>query len=96
MSRMNKDELSAMKRSELQKEAKKLGIKANQASNLLIQQILEKNNVRLESECHAQIESEDVKDGAETTQPSSTATADCCYVVDTAENPSKQEKEVPF
>lgn len=52
MSRMNKDELSAMKRSELQKEAKKLGIKANQASNMLIQQILEKNNVRSKFECH--------------------------------------------
>ena len=52
LSRMNKDELSAMKRSELQKEAKKLGIKANQASNMLIQQILEKNNVRSKFECY--------------------------------------------
>ena len=52
MSRMNKDELSAMKRSELQKEAKKLGIKANQASSMLIQQILEKNHVRSELECY--------------------------------------------
>ena len=42
---MNKNDLSTMKRNELQKKAKELGIKANQASSVLIQQILEKDNV---------------------------------------------------
>ena len=43
--RMNEEELKALNRAELQQEAKKLGIKANQSSAQLIQQIIEKTNV---------------------------------------------------
>ena len=43
--RMNREDLSAMKRRDLQMKAKELGIKANQASSVLIQQILEMSDV---------------------------------------------------
>lgn len=42
---MNREDLSAMKRRDLQMKAKELGIKANQASSVLIQQILEMSDV---------------------------------------------------
>ena len=42
---MNREDLSAMKRRDLQMKAKELGIKANQASSVLIQQILKMSDV---------------------------------------------------
>lgn len=42
---MNEEELKALSRHRLQQEAKKLGIKANQSSSVLIQMILDSQSV---------------------------------------------------
>lgn len=42
---MNRTELEVLSRRDLQQEAKRLGIKANQSNSILIQKLLEKYSV---------------------------------------------------
>ena len=42
---MNRTELEALSRRDLQQEAKRMGIKANQSNSMLIQKLLEKYSV---------------------------------------------------